>query len=169
MLPVNWYSKLYFIKFSPFSSIQKSRKIIRISQDLLPGHFTILHYLCHSLLLLKVLHTRLKDLHILFAVNVHGNCLASSLRVSHLTKDTAIRACDTFDCHVGTVWIPVFVHGHIALIVYILGRYLAICDQAVEPCFVCYETSFTVGSRIAVYTTQFCFCQPWDLFVITLV
>lgn len=105
MLPVNWYSKLYFIKFSPFSSIQKSRKIIRISQDLLPGHFTILHYLCHSLLLLKVLHTRLKDLHILFAVNVHGNCLASSLRVSHLTKDTAIRACDTFDCHVGTVWI----------------------------------------------------------------
>ena len=83
--------------------------------------------------------------------------------MSHLTKDTAIRACDTFDCHVGTVWIPVFVHGHIALIVYILGRYLAICDQAVEPCFVCYETSFTVGSRIAVYTTQFCFCQPWGL------
>ena len=94
MLPVNWYSKLYFIKFSPFSSIQKSRKIIRISQDLLPGHFTILHYLCHSLLLLKVLHTRLKDLHILFAIDIDRYCLAPSLRVGHLAEDTAVRAGD---------------------------------------------------------------------------
>ena len=35
--------------------------------------------------------------------------ISTSLRVSHLTKDTSIRACDTFDCTVRSVHVPLFV------------------------------------------------------------
>ena len=81
--------------------------------------------------------------------------------MGHLAEDTAVRAGDALDCHVGTVWIPVFVHGYISLVVHILGGNLPVCDQAVKPCVICYKTSLAVGSRIAVHAAKFGSCQPW--------
>ena len=73
-----------------------------IRESLPDAVFSLKFYLSlfTSLSDLKILHSGLKDLHILFAVNIYSYCLAPSLGMSHLTEDTAIRAGDTLDCAV---------------------------------------------------------------------
>ena len=41
---------------------------------------------------------RIKNLLVLIAVNISGNGFTDSLRMSHLAKDTSVRACDSLDC-----------------------------------------------------------------------
>ena len=50
--------------------------------------------------LFKVLYTGFKDLNILFSVNVDSHSIATTLAVCHLTEDTSVRTCDTFNSHI---------------------------------------------------------------------
>ena len=61
-------------------------------------------------ILLKVVNTGLEDLHVLLAVDVNGNGLSSSLRVSHLTESSAVCGSDTFDGCVRTVDVVLLIH-----------------------------------------------------------
>ena len=58
------------------------------------------HKACFAPLLEEVLHSGLEYLHILLAVDIDSHRIAAALRVSHLTKDSSVWACDTLDCHV---------------------------------------------------------------------
>ena len=113
--------------------------------------------------LLKVLHTTLKQLQILLACDVLCNIVAASLSMAHLTVDTSIRACDTFDRHEGAVRVPVFVHGRNTVKVNVLGRNLSVCEKLVDPLLRSHETSLAVGYRVCVNTTELCACKPRGL------
>ena len=64
-------------------------------------------YIISSEILFKVSNSGFKDLHILLAKDIDRNGISSSLCMSHLTKHTSVRACDTFDCIIGTIDISI--------------------------------------------------------------
>ena len=77
-------------------------------------------------LLFEVFYSALKQLHILFHIDVLCHVLSHTLGVSHLTKDTAVRADDALDGVVGTVRIVLDIHGRSTLHVDILGCHLTV-------------------------------------------
>ena len=89
--------------------------------------------------------------------------VAASLSMAHLTVDTSIRACDTFDRHEGAVRVPVFVHGRNTVKVNVLGRNLSVCEELVDPFPSDHETSLAVGYRVRVNTTELCACKTRGL------
>ena len=60
--------------------------------------------------LLKVFYSTFENLLILFCVNILSNILSDTFRMCHLTKDTSVWACDTFNSIVGTIWIVAVIH-----------------------------------------------------------
>ena len=60
--------------------------------------------------LLKVFYSTFENLLILFCVNILSNILSETFRMCHLTKDTSVWACDTFNSIVGTIWIVAVIH-----------------------------------------------------------
>ena len=114
-----------------------------------------------SFFLFKICNTGFEDLDILFSVDVHGYGITAAFAVCHLSEYTAIRACDSFDGCVGTVDVSFFIHGYVAVQITVLGCYLSVGEEFVDPLFACYETTFSMGCRVDIYFTKFCLCQPW--------
>ena len=81
----------------------------------------------------------------------------------HLAQDTSIRGGDAFDRAVGAIDIPLFIHGNIAFRIGILGCYLTICKQLVNPLLRSHETSLAVGCRIDIYFSKLSALQPGRL------
>ena len=52
----------------------------------------------------------IKNLLILFCVDILSNILSDTFGMCHLTKDTSVWACDTFNSIVGTIWIVAVIH-----------------------------------------------------------
>jgi hypothetical protein len=116
---------------------------------------------CMSFFLFKISNTGFEDLDILFSVDVHGYGIAAAFAVSHLSKYTTIRACDSFDSCVGTVDVPFFIHGYVSVQITVLGCYLTVCKEFIDPLFVCHETTLSMRRRVDIYFAKFCLCQPW--------
>ena len=87
--------------------------------------------------------------------------ISTSLRVSHLTKDTSIRACDTFDCTVRSVHVPLFVHADISFRITILCCHLSVSEQLIKPLFACNKSSFTMRCRVCINSAKLCSLKPW--------
>ena len=100
------------------------------------------HY--HCILLFKILHTALKDLHILLAVDINCDCIAAALGMSHLAEYTAVGACDTLDRHIGAVDIPLLIHRRLAGLIHILCHNLSVLKQPIQPLLRCNETSLSM-------------------------
>ena len=83
--------------------------------------------------------------------------------MSHLTENTSIRACDTLNVIGRSVDIGFFGLIQFSVWIYVLGSHLSVCKELCKPLIVCYKTSFTVGSRVAVYAAKSRFLQPWRL------
>ena len=64
--------------------------------------------------------------------------------MSHLTKYTAIRTCDTLDCVVRTIDIVILIHCWISIHINILGCNLSICEELLCPLLACNKTSLTM-------------------------
>ena len=108
----------------------------------------------------EILHAALEDLHILFAGNILRHRVSASLGMGHLSVHPSVGAGDAFDCHIRTVGIPIFVHGRIALLIYVLGRNLSVGKQSGQPLVGSDEASFSMGNRIDVNTAQFRLLEP---------
>ena len=124
-----------------------------------PGDF-----LSHGSCLTRIVfYAAFEDFQILLAVNVDGYGIATAFGVGHLAQNTSVRAGNSFNGHVGAIGIPEFIHSRIALIIYILRGNLSVSKQSFQPLPICYKTSLTMRSRIAVYTAQLCLLQPRGL------
>ena len=81
----------------------------------------------------------------------------------HFAQDTSIRRGNAFDRAVGAIDIPFFIHGNPSFRIGILGCYLSVCKQLVNPLLRSYETSLTVGCRIDIYFSKLSALQPGRL------
>ena len=81
----------------------------------------------------------------------------------HLTKHTAIRTCNTFNCAIRAIDVPFFVHRYISVKVTVLCCNLSVCKELVKPFFTCNKTSLSVGCRIGINSAKLCPLQPWWL------
>ena len=104
--------------------------------------------------LFKILHAGLEDLHILLTIDIHGYRNISSLGMCHLTEASAVGRGDTLDRTVRSVDVVLLIHGYVAVLVSILGSNLSVCKELVDPFPRCYETTLTMGCRLAVGGTQ---------------
>ena len=113
-----------------------------------------------SIILFKIFHTGFKDLKILLSVNIDCHRIAASLRVSHLSKNTTIRACNSLDRTVRAVDIPLLIHCNVSIRTTILCRNLSICKQFIKPFFTCNKSSFSMRCRICIHASKLGFCKP---------
>ena len=110
--------------------------------------------------LLEILHAAFEDLLVVVAGDVHGAAFASSFAVAHLAEDATVGAGDAFDGHEGTVHVVFLIHGGHARHVAVLGGYLAVLEQAVDPLLRSDEATFAVGDGDGVGGTEFGTAQP---------
>ena len=90
---------------------------------------------------------------VLVTINIQCNTITDTLRMCHLTKYTAIRTCNTFDCCIRTIWIKVLIHSRISLQIHVSCSNLTICEKRLDHFFACNKTSFTMRSRNSIYPT----------------
>ena len=62
----------------------------------------------------------------------------------HLTKDTSIRAGNTFNVHIRTIDIPFFINAKLSVRSHILSCNLSICKQFLKPLVICNKTTLTM-------------------------
>ena len=74
----------------------------------------------------KVPNPGFKNLQVLFPINIHGYGIAAALHVRHLSKASAVRGGDALNRGVGTVHIPLLIHGNIAVKICVLCRNLPV-------------------------------------------
>ena len=110
--------------------------------------------------LLEVLYAGLEDLLVVVAVDVERGAFAPSLAVAHLAEDASVGAGDALDGHVGAVHVVLLVHGGVALQVDILGGYLAIGEEAVNPLLRSHEAALAVRDGDDVGLAQLGALQP---------
>src|SRR5699024_9662945 len=104
--------------------------------------------------------TGFKDLHILFSVNIYCHTAASALRVSHLSKHSSVRTCNSFNGIIGSVYIPLFILCNISLRIAIACSHLTIFKQLLDRLFRSHESSFSMGCRIDIYAAKLGFRKP---------
>lgn len=97
-------------------------------------------------ILLKILHTVLKQRLILLAEDVLADVLGVAFGVAHLAEDTAIRGSDALDRTHRAVRVVRDVHGRISVEVDILEGNLAVGNQAVDLGLRGDKAAFAVGN-----------------------
>ncbi len=122
-----------------------------------------------SVCLIAEVDSGFEEFHILFSVYVHCHFVSPTFRMGHFAQHTSVRTCDAFNCHIGTVYVPLLVHCRIAVFVYVLGCHLSVGEQFVQPFLRRYESSFSMGSRTCVYFPSSVPASHGDLFVTTFV
>ena len=90
---------------------------------------------------------------VLVTINVDRNTFTNTLRMCHLTEYTSIRAGDSFDCCIRTIWIEVFIHCWLARQINISGSNLTICKQFIDNMLRCHETTLAMRCRDRIYST----------------
>ena len=80
--------------------------------------------------------------------------------MGHLSEDAAVGRGDALDGGIGTVHVPLSVHAHISFRIAVLGGYLSVFKQLLQPLVACHEAAFAVGCGSAVYSSRLCSCQP---------
>ena len=113
------------------------------------------------MLLFEICNTRLKDLQILLSVNVNSNAIVTALTMSHLTKYTSVRTCNTLNVVIRTVNIPFLRLVKVPFRIYVTSSYLSVGKKLFDPLLICYKTPLTMGSRIAVHSAQISHLKPW--------
>ena len=86
-------------------------------------------------------------MHVLIAVDIHGDVVPDSLGVAHLAENPAVGRRNALDGGEGAVHVPLLVHGDIALGIRIAGRNLPVLLQLFDPLGSRGEAALSVGSR----------------------
>ena len=104
-----------------------------------------------------------KDLMAIFPEGVAIKILAITLRVAHLTKDTAIGRGDPLHRVDRTVGVIKNVHGGIALIIHILGGDLTVFHQLGKECILADKAAFPMRNGHGHQITHRIFGKPGRL------
>ena len=111
----------------------------------------------------EILYTALKELKILFSVDVEVDTPAFALAVRHLAQDPAVGRCDAFDRREGTVDVPLLVHRDHSFGIAVLRSDLAVREELIDPLLRRHETSFAVGCRIHIDAAELRAGEPGRL------
>ena len=110
---------------------------------LLPGE----HAIAAGLLIClqrEIILCSLEQVQVALTGNVAVQILTNTLRVAHLTEDTAIGRGDAFNGPNGTIGVEVHIHGGVAGKIHILGSDLSVGSQLVQQFFGAQEAAFKI-------------------------
>ena len=113
-----------------------------------------------NFILLKILHSRLEQLHIVLAGDVAVKAALPALAMTHLAQHAAVGGDDALDGTHRAVGVECGVHSGIAVQIHILGSDLAVCHQLLDQLLRCEEAALAVGNGHIVNLPDLGTCQP---------